>query len=76
MKRLIAYMNGTLTNPRAGMPIMFVSKTYRVYHWTAPNCSDSKWHDHSTYEGAKEEAADWEARGYHVSVVVPDDHKM
>ena len=76
MENIIAYMNGSLSNPKAGMPIISVYKIYRVYHWMAPNCSDSKWHDHATYEGAREEAADWEARGYYVSVVVPAEHKM
>ena len=67
MPRIIAYTGGSLWNPKAGIPIIMKCTTYRTYHWKS--ISDAKYTDHYEYDKAKEEAEEWESRGYHVIVI-------
>ena len=76
MDILIGYTKGSLMNPKAGIPIVYSGGTYKTYHWIDPHHANDLYNEHATYEGAKEEAEYWEARGYHVIVRVPAKHKM
>lgn len=73
MRRVIGYEGGSLAHPMAGRPIVMATSIYRTYHWKNSNASDAVFQDHAKYADAKEEAEEWENRGYHVTVFVDVD---
>lgn len=73
MRRVIGYEGGSLDCPKAGRPIIIATSIYRTYHWKNKDASDAIFQDHAKYVDAKEEAEEWENRGYHVTVFVDVD---
>ena len=73
MRRVICYEDGSLSSPIGRRPIVMVTSIYRTYHWKNNDASDAIFQDHAKYADAKEEAEEWENRGYHVTVIVDAD---